>query len=66
MVIFGLNAINSALGPFISRKYEQKDHLELQRIISKATRVIFAFSFPIALLFIFGEVILLIFLWKRI
>lgn len=54
LVVFGLTAINSALGPFISRAYEKNDFEELQRIITKATRVIFMFSLPVSLLFIIG------------
>lgn len=54
MVIFGLTAVNSALGPFISRFYAKDDRSGVQHIITKATRVIFLFALPVALVFIIG------------
>jgi O-antigen/teichoic acid export membrane protein len=54
LVAFTLNALNSAISPFVSSAYEQKDFTRLQFIVKKTGRVIFLFSLPVALIFIFG------------
>lgn len=53
---FGMNAINTALAPHISRLHQKGSWTELQRIITKATRVSFIIALPLALfVFLAGE-----------
>lgn len=54
LVAFTLNALNSAISPFVSSAYEAGNTARLQSIVKKTGRLIFIFSLPIALLFIFG------------
>ena len=54
LVAFTLNALNSAISPFVSSAYEEGNTVRLQSIVKKTGRLIFLFSLPIALLFIFG------------
>ena len=53
LVAFTLDALNTAIAPYITAAFEKKD-FNLQKIITKTSRVIFAFSVPIALTFILG------------
>jgi len=54
LVAFTLNALNSAISPFVSAAFELNDIHSLQRILKKTGRMIFLFSLPVALIFIFG------------
>ncbi|MBL4663659.1 MAG: flippase [Flavobacteriaceae bacterium] len=54
LVAFTLNALNSAISPFISSAYEEGNMERLQSIVKKTSRLIFLFSLPVALIFIFG------------
>lgn len=63
LVAFTLNALNSAISPFVSAAFELKDINSLQRILKKTGRVIFLFSFPVALIFILGGKGLVIFIF---
>ncbi len=63
LVSFTLNALNTAISPFISTAFEKGDKIYLQKIIRKTGRIIFAFSLPVALLFIFGGTTLLTFIF---
>ena len=54
LVSFTLNALNSAISPFISSAYEKGNTLQIQKIVKKTGRIIFAFSLPVALIFIVG------------
>ncbi len=54
LVAFTLNALNSAISPFVSTAFEKKNMEYLQRIIRKTGRLIFFFSLPVGLVFIFG------------
>lgn len=54
LVSFTLNALNSAISPFISSAYEKGNTLQIQKIVKKTGRIIFAFSLPVALIFILG------------
>lgn len=54
LVSFTLNALNTAIGPFISSAFERKNWSSLQLILTKTSKIIFLTSFPVALIFIFG------------
>jgi O-antigen/teichoic acid export membrane protein len=54
LVAFTLNALNTAISPFVSSAYEKQNMESLQRIVKKTGRLIFVFSLPVALIFIFG------------
>lgn len=54
LVSFTLDAMNSAIGSYISHAYERNDLRELQKIVTKTSRIIFASSLPIILIFVFG------------
>lgn len=53
LVSFTLDALNTAISPYLSSAFEQNQKDSLQRIVTKATRIIFVFSLPVALIFIF-------------
>lgn len=54
LVAFTLNALNTAISPFVSSAYEKQNFVQLQRIVKKTGRLIFIFSLPVALVFILG------------
>jgi O-antigen/teichoic acid export membrane protein len=54
LVSFTVDALNKAISPYISAAYEKKNSESLQIIVKKSSRLIFAMSFPVALIFIFG------------
>jgi O-antigen/teichoic acid export membrane protein len=54
LVAFTLNALNSAISPFVSSAFEEGNMARLQSIVKKTGRLIFLFSLPVALIFIFG------------
>lgn len=59
LVAFGLNAVNMAMAPQISRLYNAGELEKLQRTITLSTRVVALVSFPVAITFmIFGEAII--------
>ena len=53
LVSFTLDALNTAISPYLSSAFEQNKKETLQRIVTKSTRIIFVFSLPVALIFIF-------------
>jgi O-antigen/teichoic acid export membrane protein len=60
LVIFGLVAINQVLQPNIARIYNQKNLVELQKIVTFSARVVFILAIPPVLLLLFsGEWVLL-------
>lgn len=63
LVSFTLDALNNAIAPYVSVAFEKKNKIQLQKILTKTSRVIFFFALPIALIFIIGgkELISLIF-----
>jgi O-antigen/teichoic acid export membrane protein len=54
LVSFTLDALNMAIAPFISSAFEHGNKKDLQNIVKKTARIIFATSLPVALLFIIG------------
>lgn len=62
-VSFILDALNQAISPFASSAFERRNMPALQRIIKKMSRIIFAISLPVALIFIIGGKPLLIFIF---
>lgn len=54
LVSFTLDAVNSAIAPYISKAYETGNKESLQRILRKSSRIIFAAAVPIVLVFIFA------------
>lgn len=54
LVSFILDALNMAISPFISAAFEKGDIAAIQKIVTKTSRIIFYFSLPVALVFIFG------------
>ncbi|MEM7187504.1 MAG: oligosaccharide flippase family protein [Bacteroidota bacterium] len=63
LVAFTLNALNTAISPFVSAAFEQKNMERLQQIVRKTGRLIFVFSLPVALVFIFGGTALVMFVF---
>lgn len=63
LVSFTLNALNSAISPFVSSMYEQGNMIGLQRILTKTSRIIFSLSLPVALAFVVGGKPLISFLF---
>jgi O-antigen/teichoic acid export membrane protein len=57
--------LNSAIAPYISSAFEKKNMENLQRIVTKTTRIVFVFALPVALLFIIGGKPLLNFLYGK-
>ena len=53
LVSFTLDALNTAISPYLSSAFEQNKKETLQRIVTKSARIIFVFSLPVALIFIF-------------
>lgn len=59
LVSFTLNAINSAIAPYISSAYEKDDFVKLQNILKKSSRIIVVSSLPVTLIFIiFGKTLI--------
>lgn len=54
LVSFTLDALNSAIAPYISSAYESHNIIKLQQIIKKTSRIIFVAALPIIFIFIFG------------
>ena len=54
LVSFTVDALNTAISPYISSAFDQNQMDSLQRIVKKTARIIFILSMPIALVFIFG------------
>lgn len=65
LVVFTLDALNTAISPYISRTYSKGNMKVLQDIIKKTSRVVFICSLPISLIFIFGGDILIWFLYGK-
>ncbi|MDC8004595.1 oligosaccharide flippase family protein [Aureisphaera galaxeae] len=63
LVSFALGAINSAIPPYISTAFEQKNMESLQRIVTKANRLVFAFSVVVVIVFVVGGEALLTFMF---
>lgn len=51
---FTLDALNTAIAPYIVKAFEKGSKIELQKIITKSTQLIFFSSLPVALFFILG------------
>jgi len=59
---FVLMAVNAALAPIVASKYAEKKFDDLQRLITRSTRLIVSFSLPVAvILVLFGSFFLGIF-----
>lgn len=54
LVSYALTALNSAIAPHLSKTFEENNPKRLQQIVTKASRVIFICSIPVALIFILG------------
>jgi O-antigen/teichoic acid export membrane protein len=54
LVAFTLDALNTAIAPYISSEFEKNNFKALQDIVTKTSRIIFVFSLPVVLVFIFG------------
>ncbi len=54
LVSFNLDAINTAIAPYISSIFEKKDFKSLQYILKKSSRIIFITALPIFIVFFFG------------
>lgn len=65
LISFTLDGLNSAIAPYISSAFEKKDMRGLQSIVTKTTRIVFAFALPVALIFIIGGRPLLDFLYGK-
>jgi len=63
LVAFTLDALNTAIAPYISTEFEKNNIINLQRIVTKTSRIIFVFSLPVLLAFIIGGEYLISFLF---
>jgi len=63
LVSFTLDAVNSAIAPYISNAFENDNKASLQRILTKSSRIIFLSAVPIVLVFVLGGECLLGFLF---
>lgn len=54
LVAFSLDALNTAIAPYISKEFENNKINNIQKIVTKTTRLVFIFALPIVLIFIFG------------
>jgi len=54
LVSLVLDALNMAIAPFVSSAFEKGELRYIQKIVKKTSRIIFLFSVPVALIFIFG------------
>ena len=55
LVVFGLMAVNTVMAPNISRLYASRDMGLLQKVVKKAARVTFGFSFLLWFLILVGS-----------
>lgn len=65
LVSFALNAINSAISPYISKLYEEKNFVRLQKVLQISARFIFFSSLVITLIFVIGGKSLLAFIFGK-
>lgn len=65
LVAFTLDALNTAIAPYISSAFEKKNMESLQRIVTKTSRLIFIFALPVVLIFILGGKPLLAFVFGK-
>jgi O-antigen/teichoic acid export membrane protein len=65
LVAFSLDALNSAIAPYISKAFEDKNMNNMQNIITKTSRIIFVFALPVVLIFIFGGEPLINYLFSK-
>jgi O-antigen/teichoic acid export membrane protein len=65
LISFTLDGLNSAIAPYISSAFEKKKMENLQRIVTKTTRIVFVFALPVALIFMIGGRPLLDFLYGK-
>jgi O-antigen/teichoic acid export membrane protein len=63
LVSFTLDAINSSIAPHISSAFEKKNITQLQRLLTKSSRIIFLSALPVVLIFILGGTQLITFLF---
>lgn len=63
LVAFTLDALNKAIAPYISTEYEKNNIINLQRIVTKTSRIIFVCSIPVLLAFIIGGEYMISFLF---
>ena len=63
LVAFTLDALNTAIAPYISNAFEKNNIESMQRIVTKTSRIIFAFAIPVVLIFILGGKELLVYLF---
>ncbi len=56
IIIFGQQAVNAIQGPHVAHLYASGDMKKLQKMVTRSSRAIFAFSLPIVILMcIFGD-----------
>ncbi len=65
LAAFTLDALNTAIAPYISYTFEKKNMKRLQQILTKTSRIIFIFAVPVVLIFIIGGKPLLVFLFGK-
>ncbi|MBT8256617.1 MAG: oligosaccharide flippase family protein [Bacteroidia bacterium] len=54
LVSFTMDAMNSAISPYISSAFEQDQRITLERIVKRTARIVFVFSIPVALVLVIG------------
>jgi len=59
LVILGLEIVNAIIAPHVAHLYSQGNMLQLQKLITTATRVAVSIAFPSVLVFMFGGDIIL-------
>jgi O-antigen/teichoic acid export membrane protein len=65
LVAFTLDAMNTAIAPYISSEFEKNNMVSLQNIVTKTSRVIFLFAVPVVIVFVIGGEKLIDFLFGK-
>jgi O-antigen/teichoic acid export membrane protein len=65
LVAFTLDALNTAIAPYVSSEFEKNNMVSLQKIVTKTSRVIFLFAVPVVIVFVIGGEKLIDFLFGK-
>jgi O-antigen/teichoic acid export membrane protein len=65
LVAFTLDALNTAIAPYISSEFEKNNMVSLQSIVTKTSRIIFFFAVPVVIVFVIGGEKLIDFLFGK-
>lgn len=52
LIVFGLQAVNMVLAPHVTRLYHERNQAQLQHLVTKSARIVFALALPAFIFFI--------------